>query len=938
MSYSGKVTGDTEEIFLDEEEFEAMLAAESMPKEVEPPFEEELIYLEEDADIEYEEDDDGIEYEEDDDDIEYEEEYDEEDDADVVNIFSGGLGDKLIYLTGALVILFALIVGVVLITGKTRKAVVGPDMSEIGKSVAAMNLIGEEGINNVFGHEATRLTDLYEAAESFEYSEIDEETGLVNVNLSLTSILKDLKIKFVNRNNKLVANVPFQAEVTDSKGNTATYTDDDKDGMIYLTDLAGGEYSVSMLSLSGFDALYSFSSEKASINVKSQIEYAKVDVSNEVKSESQVDVKTEDTKVQETVVEAKLTDTVEYVMSSKAPLTDESGYTEVKKDTIKDPVKQYTSKDSAKASSFKKLDTSNNDPEPPAPTFKVDGISVSTSLKSGDETSASVGVTITGNGSVSDVAWSSSDDSVVSVKKNSSDPTKAIVKAQNVSKKATATITAKVTFSDGTSGSATSDTITVSPSVDQSKLSVSASIGTLYPGSTFDIVKKGEITVTDKDGKKITDYSLSFKSSKESVATVSGSGVITAVAEGKTKITVTCSANNMTTSSVDFDVTVSATKIAIKLNYKSKTIFLGDKESFSLKATVTGFEKNSEVSWKSSDESIVTVASDGTLTPVKEGSAQITCTSKEAKAVKATCDIKVVLHPSQNKVSLLKDKEGNQIYVYDANTKKYVEAKYADYYSGVKLFKATAVEYKYMGWWTIGGKTYYFDKNGKKVTGEQVILGTKYSFASDGSLISGNGTFGIDVSKWNGTIDWTSVSKSGVSYAIIRSGFRGSTEGGLIEDAKFATNIKNATAAGLKVGVYFFTQATNEVEAIEEASMVLGQVSGYTISYPIFIDVESAGSGARAEGLTNMQRTAVIKAFCQTISNSGYTAGVYANKTWFTSKINTNELTAYKIWLAQYNTSVTYNSSRYDLWQYTSSGSLSGISGDVDFDLSYLGY
>ena len=140
------------------------------------------------------------------------------------------------------------------------------------------------------------------------------------------------------------------------------------------------------------------------------------------------------------------------------------------------------------------------------------------------------------------------------------------------------------------------------------------------------------------------------------------------------------------------------------------------------------------------------------------------------------------------------------------------------------------------------------------------------------------------------------------------------------------------------MGVYFFTQAVNEVEAVEEASMVLGQVAGHKISYPIFLDVESAGAGARAEGLSTAQRTAVIKAFCKTISNGGYTAGFYANKYWLNNKINSSELTAYKIWLAHYTSNTDYTATRYDLWQYTSSGSISGISGNVDLDRSYLGY
>ena len=135
--------------------------------------------------------------------------------------------------------------------------------------------------------------------------------------------------------------------------------------------------------------------------------------------------------------------------------------------------------------------------------------------------------------------------------------------------------------------------------------------------------------------------------------------------------------------------------------------------------------------------------------------------------------------------------------------------------------------------------------------------------------------------------------------------------------------------------MYFFSQAIDEVEAVQEASMVLSLVKNYKISYPIFLDVEA--SGGRADNISKETRTAVCKAFCQTIQNSGYTAGIYANKTWLTNKIDTSQLGNYKIWLAQYASAPTYTG-RYELWQYKDSGSVPGISGHVDLNLSYLGY
>lgn len=204
------------------------------------------------------------------------------------------------------------------------------------------------------------------------------------------------------------------------------------------------------------------------------------------------------------------------------------------------------------------------------------------------------------------------------------------------------------------------------------------------------------------------------------------------------------------------------------------------------------------------------------------------------------------------------------------------------------------------------------------------------------SGVSKTGVLGIDVSKWQKEIDWDKVKNEGVDFAIIRCGYRGSVTGSLVEDPYFEQNIKGARAAGIKVGVYFFTQAINEVEAVEEASMVLNLIKGYKLSYPVFIDVE--GSGGRADGIDKNTRTAAVNAFCKTIQNGGYKAGIYANKTWFESKMNTGSLTGYKIWLAQYAAAPTYKATRYDMWQYTSKGKVSGISGNVDMNISYLGY
>lgn len=201
----------------------------------------------------------------------------------------------------------------------------------------------------------------------------------------------------------------------------------------------------------------------------------------------------------------------------------------------------------------------------------------------------------------------------------------------------------------------------------------------------------------------------------------------------------------------------------------------------------------------------------------------------------------------------------------------------------------------------------------------------------------GKTRFGIDVSKWNKDIDWARVKAAGVDFAIIRCGYRGSSSGVLVEDPYFVKNIKGAIANDIQVGVYFFTQATGEVEAVEEASMVMSLCREYELDYPVFIDTEGAGGNGRADQLDQETRTKVCEAFCQTIESAGYEAGVYASRNWYYNQLEAERLSPYTIWLAEYRNKPLYTGD-YQLWQYTSNGSVDGILGRVDLNISYLGY
>ena len=214
-------------------------------------------------------------------------------------------------------------------------------------------------------------------------------------------------------------------------------------------------------------------------------------------------------------------------------------------------------------------------------------------------------------------------------------------------------------------------------------------------------------------------------------------------------------------------------------------------------------------------------------------------------------------------------------------------------------------------------------------------------------VIYNNYGFGIDVSKHNGNIDWAKVKESGVNFAIVRVGNRGyGAEGNLVTDPKFVDNMKGAISNGIDVGVYFYSQAITEKEAIEEADMTIKLIkeNGFEgkVKYPIIIDTEK--SGGRADSLSKDVRTAVVKAFCERVKKSGYEPMIYANKDWLINNLNMNQLESYDVWVAHYNNTndpiknPTDYKGKYQIWQYTSTGKINGITGDVDLNIGYKKY
>ena len=942
--------------------------------------------------------------------IDFDEEEDPKDE-----VFAKVGGSNLLLLIGALVIVVAAVLLGVFYFAKKAPKDTAVDFATVGTEVAAIGVIGEDNINAITAAEGARLDALYEAQKSYDYDEADQEGGVSSVNITLTSIVKDLKIKMVNSKGKLIGNVPFVVEVTSPDGKTEKWEDDNKDGIIYKTDLAGGIYKVKLIPLNGYDSMYDFSTATIqSLTVKSQIDYQKVDVKNEIKKSNQVDA-AEDGATNETEVESKLKDTVTYVVSAKVASSE--GYKAISKDTIPDPMKTLTTKNEASLGRFKRLadnegaGTNTENGNSGEGTGEGGGVSGGEGGQGGGETpnpshDEDWGYTSNNNGThnkkckvagctihsdVVNEACVDSDNNGIcdlclyefpyettwttdasakkhyhkntintSLKKDEADCSLTYVKdtsSFNMHK-----ISCSVCGYDYGTEACTDDgngkCKYCKETMTKEEMSVAYTTSTTALVLNKDAEKTGtvKVTVTKNPKSDVSKYTWEVKTEDKDIVKLDDidkeTVKVTALKVGTANIR--CTVEFKDTKKVVGawqPITVSA-GTAITLDRTAKKAIFVDGDKFTVTATIKG-AKTGKVTWSVEDANKDKVkletsiaGKDGdaerkancVVSGLKPGTVTLTCTSDDDKNVKQTLTIVVVANPKTDKTTKLVDNNGKQVYIYDKSSKKYVEATYADYYSGTDLFTPVEVTYIYNGWWTIDGKTYYFDANGKKVTGDQVILGAKYSFGSDGALKGGTGLFGIDVSTWNGTIDWKQVAKSGVSYAIIRCGYRGTTQGGLIEDNKFATNVKNAADAGIKVGVYFFTQAISEAEAVEEASMCLSLVEGYKISYPIFIDVESGSGNARANGLSKDARTAIVKAFCKTITNGGYKAGIYANKTWLNTKLNTSELTAYSIWLAQYASAPTYTATRYDLWQYSSQGSIKGISGNVDLDLSYLGY
>ena len=909
--------------------------------------------------------------------------------------------DVILVCTGVVLLVGAIVAGSMVLASKNIDEQIQA-IVPVGTELSSVGIVGESGLLAMADARLNAVEDSSMEIEDVVYTTESSDEENVQVSVNFESVEKDLKIRFTNAaTGQLITGTAFEVTLTSSQGKQLVLVDEDMDGIIYADNIKAGKFQAVITSTDK----YKFPTAAQQVTVKDKVEFVVINVQDEVKSEAQVNVAAEDTqKADAAKEEVKLTDTVEWVESSKTLIGGTESYLPVDKSLIQDP------------STSSRLGTG---------IYLFDGLSVTLNKGSIDKLYVGSSETLTGT------TFTDSKEEKDNVTKEytyttkweSTAPEIASVDGGKVTAKSagTATITYTVTRKTVTTtkteqkpieetkteeekisvekyGELSSEeqqkcepikddpndpekitgytykkTVTVKkdqdPKIESTETTdtgsatctvkveaVAISSGTLEITRSADACNVGQ-TVTVKPSKLVytmnnggtetkTDGfpTISWSSSDKAIATVDNNGTVTGVKAGKVTITgqvtgVKGTDGNELTIKASTDITINAAA-ALALTLDRTEAWIGVNKNTTLAATVTNYKSDSGVTWTTSDKTVATVDEKGVVTGVKAGSAKITATTKEkdasGKNLTATCVVTVNSDAMNDTTTKLKDKNGNQLYVKNADG-SYREAVYADYFTASEFYMKTEGQYAYTGWQTINGKTYFYDKSGKPVTGTQIIQGVTYNFGSDGAIqTSVNGSkFGIDISRHNGSIDWNAVKSSGVDYVIIRCGYRGSSSGALITDQNFQSNIKGATAAGLKVGIYVFSQAVNEVEAVKEASLAVSLAKGYKLTYPIFIDTES--SGGRADKIDVATRTAVVNAFCQTVQSAGYQAGIYASKSWFETKLSMGSIGNYRIWLAQYAAAPTY-SGRYDMWQYSSKGTISGINGKVDLNLSYLAY
>ena len=220
---------------------------------------------------------------------------------------------------------------------------------------------------------------------------------------------------------------------------------------------------------------------------------------------------------------------------------------------------------------------------------------------------------------------------------------------------------------------------------------------------------------------------------------------------------------------------------------------------------------------------------------------------------------------------------------------------------------------------------------------DQTLLQTGIAFyAYDNGDDNTTASVGIDVSTYQGTIDWQAVKDAGIDYVIVRAAYRGYETGKIVPDDLYEQNIRGAADAGLHVGVYLYSQALSEHEAEEEADYLLSLIEGLPVDYPVVYDQEEyTADKARTDGLTGEQATLNALAFCRRVHEACYITMIYTNNDWATTMYDMERLDHYPVWYADYTSAPTLPGG-FAMWQYTDSGQVPGITGPVDLNLLFL--
>ena len=229
----------------------------------------------------------------------------------------------------------------------------------------------------------------------------------------------------------------------------------------------------------------------------------------------------------------------------------------------------------------------------------------------------------------------------------------------------------------------------------------------------------------------------------------------------------------------------------------------------------------------------------------------------------------------------------------------------------------------------------YEDVPASTINTDNITMRNGYAFYSEnGENVS---TLGVDISEFQGDIDWTQVKQAGIDFAFIRIGYRTYGDGIVTYDSAFQRNIEGAQAAGIKVGAYFYSQAITVEEAVDEADHVIDALAPYDITYPVVYDWEIVHDAARTDSVSVETLADCCVAFCERIKDSGYTPMIYQNRETAMHKLDLPRIKDYDFWLAEYDEKPIYY---YDfkIWQYSNTGRIPGIEGNVDLNICFKPY